>query len=58
VVSALRRAGEVAVLDAGRRLLIADPARFDGVRVFGVDEHVRRDNQADDTYPGLSSPPG
>ena len=29
-----------AVLDAGAELLIADPARFDGVEVIGVDEHV------------------
>ena len=31
-----------AVLAAGRRVLIDDPARFDGVRVVGVDEHVVR----------------
>jgi len=31
-----------AVLAEGKRLLIADPARFDGVRVVGVDEHVWR----------------
>jgi transposase len=31
-----------AVLDAGRELLIADPARFDGVEAVGVDEHVWR----------------
>jgi hypothetical protein len=29
-----------AVLAEGQRVLIADPARFDGVRVIGVDEHV------------------
>lgn len=29
-----------AVLATGRHLLIKDPARFDGVRVIGVDEHV------------------
>ena len=29
-----------AVLAAGRELLIADPARLDGVRVIGVDEHA------------------
>lgn len=28
------------VLTAGLHLLINDPARFDGVRVIGVDEHV------------------
>jgi hypothetical protein len=31
-----------AVLAEGRRVLIADPHRFDGVRVIGVDEHVVR----------------
>lgn len=31
-----------AVLAEGRRLLIEDPARLDGVRVIGVDEHVWR----------------
>ena len=31
-----------AVLAQGRRVLIDDPARFDGVRVIGVDEHVWR----------------
>ena len=31
-----------AVLDEGRRVLIGDPARFDGVTVIGVDEHVWR----------------
>ena len=31
-----------AVLDEGRRVLIADPARFDNVAVIGVDEHVWR----------------
>ena len=31
-----------AVLAEGRRLLIADPKRFDGVTVVGVDEHVVR----------------
>lgn len=29
-----------AVLAEGRRLLINDPTRFDGVKVLGVDEHV------------------
>ena len=32
----------VAVLAEGQRLLIADPARLDGVKVVGVDEHVVR----------------
>ncbi len=31
-----------AVLAEGRRVLIEDPARFDGVAVVGVDEHVVR----------------
>ena len=31
-----------AVLAEGHRVLIADPARFDGVEVIGVDEHVVR----------------
>jgi transposase-like protein len=31
-----------AVLAEGRRVLIDDPARFDGVKVIGVDEHVVR----------------
>ncbi len=31
-----------AVLDEGRRVLIADPHRFDGVQAVGVDEHVVR----------------
>jgi len=29
-----------AVLAEGKRILIADPNRFDGVAVIGVDEHV------------------
>ena len=32
--------GNHAVLEASQELLINDPARFDGVRVIGVDEHV------------------
>jgi hypothetical protein len=31
-----------AVLAEGKRVLIADPARFDGVAVVGVDEHIVR----------------
>jgi transposase len=31
-----------AVLEVGRRLVINDPARFDGVKVVGVDEHSWR----------------
>ena len=30
------------VLAEGQRVLIDDPARFDGVKVIGVDEHVWR----------------
>ncbi|TJY63659.1 ISL3 family transposase [Arthrobacter sp. CAU 1506] len=39
-----------AVLDAGRRVLIEDPGRFDGVRVIGVDEHVWRHTRRGDKY--------
>ena len=31
-----------AVLAEGKRVLIEDPHRFDGVKVIGVDEHVVR----------------
>jgi transposase len=39
-----------AVLEEGRRVLISDPARFDGVRVLGVDEHVWRHTRRGDKY--------
>jgi transposase len=39
-----------AVLAEGRRVLIADPARFDGVAVIGVDEHVWRHTRRGDKY--------
>ena len=39
-----------AVLAEGRRVLIDDPARFDGVRVIGVDEHVWRHTRFGDKY--------
>ena len=39
-----------AVLAEGARLLINDPARFDGVRVIGVDEHVWRHTPYGDKY--------
>ena len=39
-----------AVLGEGARLLINDPARFDGVRVIGVDEHVWRHTPYGDKY--------
>ncbi|VBA36072.1 hypothetical protein LAUMK191_01255 [Mycobacterium attenuatum] len=34
----------------GRRVLIADLARFDGVAVIGVDEHVWRHTRRGDNY--------
>jgi transposase len=39
-----------AVLAEGRRALIADPTRFDGVTVIGVDEHVWRHTRRGDKY--------
>ncbi len=39
-----------AVLAEGRRVLIEDPARFDGVRVLGVDEHLWRHTRRGDKY--------
>ncbi|MBA2715652.1 MAG: ISL3 family transposase [Propionibacteriales bacterium] len=39
-----------AVLAEGRRVLIADPKRLDGVRVLGVDEHVWRHTRRGDKY--------
>ena len=39
-----------AVLAEGRRVLIEDPARFDGVRAIGVDEHVWRHTRRGDKY--------
>ena len=39
-----------AVLAEGRRVLIADPGRFDGVQVVGVDEHVWRHTRRGDKY--------
>lgn len=39
-----------AVLAEGRRVLIADPARFEGVGVLGVDEHVWRHTRRGDKY--------
>jgi transposase len=39
-----------AVLEEGRRVLISDPARFDGVRVLGVDEHAWRHTRRGDKY--------
>jgi transposase len=39
-----------AVLAEGRRVLIDDPARFDGVHVIGVDEHCWRHTRRGDKY--------
>jgi len=39
-----------AVLGEGLRVLVADPARFDGVRVIGVDEHVWRHTRKGDKF--------
>ncbi|PXA78651.1 ISL3 family transposase, partial [Auritidibacter sp. NML120636] len=39
-----------AILAQGHRLLIDDPARFDGVSVIGVDEHVWRHTRRGDKY--------
>lgn len=39
-----------AVLDEGRRALINDPARLDGVNAIGVDEHVWRHTRRGDKY--------
>lgn len=39
-----------AILAEGKRTLIDDPARFDGVRVIGVDEHVWRHTRLGDKY--------
>lgn len=39
-----------AVLEEGRRLLIDDPERFDGVAVIGVDEHVWRHTRRGDKF--------
>ena len=39
-----------AVLAEGRRMLINDPRRFDGVAVIGVDEHVWRHTRRGDKY--------
>jgi transposase len=39
-----------AVLAEGRRVLIADPGRLDGVAVIGVDEHAWRHTRRGDKY--------
>ena len=39
-----------AVLAEGRRVLISDPGRLNGVKVIGVDEHVWRHTRRGDKY--------
>ena len=39
-----------AVLAEGKRVLVEDPGRFDGVQVIGVDEHVWRHTRHGDKY--------
>src|SRR5699024_9716911 len=39
-----------AVLDEGKRVLIDDPHRLDGVAVIGVDEHIWRHTRKGDKY--------
>jgi transposase len=39
-----------AVLAEGKRVLINDPGRFDGVKVVGLDEHVWRHTRRGDKY--------
>ena len=39
-----------AVLAEGKRVLINDPSRFDGVKVIGIDEHVWRHTRKGDKY--------
>ena len=39
-----------AVLAEGKRVLIGDPIRFDGVKVIGVDEHIWRHTRKGDKY--------
>ena len=39
-----------AVLAEGKRRLIDDPARFDGIRVIGIDEHVWRHTRRGDKF--------
>ena len=39
-----------AVLAEGKRVLIGDPGRFDGVQIIGVDEHAWRHTRRGDKY--------
>lgn len=43
-------AANPAVLAEGKRRLIDDPARFDGVTTIGVDEHIWRHTRYGDKY--------
>src|SRR5215210_4632645 len=45
-----RNTANSAVLEEGRRVLIDDPRRFDGVSVVGVDEHAWRHTRRGDKY--------
>ena len=45
-----RNTANTAVLAEGQRVLIDDPARFDAVKVIGVDEHVWRHTRRGDKY--------
>ncbi|GAA4730386.1 hypothetical protein GCM10023350_12040 [Nocardioides endophyticus] len=47
-----------ATLAEGKRVLVDDPARFDGVKVIGVDEHVWRHTRRGDKYGGHQPHPG
>jgi hypothetical protein len=45
-----RNTANDAVLAEGKRVLIDDPGRFDGVNVIGMDEHVWRHTRRGDKY--------
>ncbi len=44
------RTANTAILASAQATLLDDPHRFDGVEVFGVDEHVRRRTKRGDEY--------
>ena len=50
VVVGQRLEPDRAVLAEGRRVLINDPGRLNGVKVIGVDEHVWRHTRRGDKY--------
>jgi len=50
VVLGQRLEPDRAVLAEGRRVLINDPGRLNGVKVIGVDEHVWRHTRRGDKY--------